>query len=113
MSSPAMRRASRPAIPIWCSWRLRITHSQLSVRRWFHRMRMTRQGATDLLSFLLSDVAQRQIASDAGVALMPGLGPEPSAHLRPIRLDTGLLVYGDQLRRAGLLAEWNAAMVQP
>ncbi|SNT75651.1 ABC transporter substrate-binding protein [Paracoccus seriniphilus] len=71
------------------------------------------QGATDLLSFLLSDVAQRQIASDAGVALMPGLGPEPSAHLRPIRLDTGLLVYGDQLRRAGLLAEWNAAMVQP
>lgn len=70
-------------------------------------------GATDLLSFLLSAPAQRRIAADAGVALVPGTGPAPPAHLRPIRLDTGLLVYDDQLRRAGLLAEWNAAMVQP
>lgn len=71
-----------------------------------------RQGATDLLSYLLSDAAQTRIAADAGVALVPGTGPDPSVHLRPIRLDAGLLVYDDQLRRAGLLAEWNAAMVQ-
>lgn len=71
------------------------------------------QGATELLSYLLSRDAQRRIADSAGVALIPGTGPEPSLHLRPIRLDTGLLVYDDQLRRAGLLAEWNAAMVQP
>ncbi|MDB6178365.1 substrate-binding domain-containing protein [Paracoccus sp. Z330] len=70
-------------------------------------------GATSLLSFLLSDTAQRRFAADSGVALIPGTGEAPSAHLRPIRLDTGLLVYDDQLRRAGLLAEWNAAMVQP
>lgn len=70
-------------------------------------------GATDLLSYLLSEPAQRKIAASANVALIPGTGPKPSIHLRPIRLDTGLLVYDDQLRKAGLLAEWNAAMVQP
>ncbi|TRW99338.1 ABC transporter substrate-binding protein [Paracoccus sp. M683] len=69
--------------------------------------------ATTLLSYLLSGPAQRQIAANAGVALIPGTGPEPGPHLRPIRLDTGLLVYDDQLRRAGLMAEWNAALVQP
>lgn len=71
------------------------------------------QGATGLLSYLISEPAQRKIAASANVAMIPGTGPEPSIHLRPIRLDTGLLVYGDQLRKAGLLAEWNAAMVQP
>lgn len=71
------------------------------------------EAATLLLSYLLSEAAQRRIATDAGVALIPGTGPAPSVHLRPIRLDAGLLVYHDQLRRAGLLAEWNAAMVQP
>lgn len=70
-------------------------------------------GATDLLSWLLARPAQEHIAAGAGVAMIPGTGPRPSVHLRPIRLDTGLLVYHDQLRRAGLLAEWNAAMVQP
>lgn len=69
--------------------------------------------ATELLSFLLSPDAQSLIAQNAGVALIPGTGPAPSVHLRPIRLDAGLLVYSDQLRRASLLAEWNAAMVQP
>ncbi|WBU60820.1 ABC transporter substrate-binding protein [Paracoccus albus] len=69
--------------------------------------------ATELLSFLLSPDAQEIIAANAGVALIPGTGAAPSVHLRPVRLDAGLLVYGDQLRRAGLLAEWNAAMVQP
>ena len=28
------------------------------------------------------------------------------------RLDAGLLVYGDRLRRAGLLTEWQAALEQ-
>jgi iron(III) transport system substrate-binding protein len=71
------------------------------------------EAATDLLSFLLAPKAQTLIAANAGVALIPGTGPAPSVHLRPVRLDAGLLVYSDQLRRASLLAEWNAAMVQP
>lgn len=71
------------------------------------------EGGTALLSYLLGDTAQSRIAASTGAALVPGTGPAPSLHLRPIRLDTGLLVYDDQLRRAGLLGEWNAAMVQP
>lgn len=70
-------------------------------------------GARLLLSYLLSDPAQRLIAASAGVALVPGTGPAPSPQLRPIRLDAGLLVYDDRLRRAGLLGEWRAALVQP
>ncbi|MFC0202383.1 ABC transporter substrate-binding protein [Paracoccus rhizosphaerae] len=71
------------------------------------------EGATLLLSHLLSDTSQRTFATGAGVALVPGTGPPPSPHLRPIRLDAGLLVYHDRLRRAGLLAEWQGAMIQP
>lgn len=71
------------------------------------------EGGTALLSYLLSPKAQENIAEHAGVALIPGTGEKPSQYLRPIRLDTGLLVYGDQLNRAGLLTEWNAAMSQP
>ncbi|WBU58079.1 ABC transporter substrate-binding protein [Paracoccus sediminicola] len=71
------------------------------------------EGGTALLSHLLSDAAQREIAAASGVALIPGTGEPPSLYLRPIRLDAGLLVYDDRLRKAGLLTEWNAAMVQP
>ncbi|MDP5306079.1 ABC transporter substrate-binding protein [Paracoccus spongiarum] len=69
--------------------------------------------ATDLLSWLLAPSSQARIAENAGVALIPGTGAAPSPHLRPIRLDAGLLVYDDRLRRAGLLSEWSAAMIQP
>jgi len=61
----------------------------------------------------LSDPAQMLIAKSAGVALIAGTGAPPSPQLRPIRLDAGLLVYDDRLRRAGLLAEWSAALIQP
>ncbi|SCY72338.1 ABC transporter substrate-binding protein [Paracoccus tibetensis] len=70
------------------------------------------EGGRELLLFLLSGPAQRLIAETSGVALVPGTGPAPAPQLRPIRLDAGLLVYGDRLRRAGLLAEWQAALNQ-
>lgn len=71
------------------------------------------EGGQRLLSYLLSPPAQRLIAGASGVALIEGTGPAPALQLRPIRLDAGLLVYGDRLRRAGLLSEWQAALVQP
>jgi len=71
------------------------------------------EGAGLLLTYLLSDPAQQMIAASAGVALVPGTGSAPSPQLRPIRLDAGLLVYDDRLRRAGLLGEWRAALIQP
>ncbi|MDN5568922.1 MAG: substrate-binding domain-containing protein [Paracoccus sp. (in: a-proteobacteria)] len=71
------------------------------------------EGAQQLLAYLLSEDAQGLIAGSAGVALIAGTGPDPSPQLRPIRLDAGLLVYDDRLRRAGLLSEWRAALIQP
>lgn len=71
------------------------------------------EAGTDLLSYLLAPSAQRHFAQASGVALIPGTGREPSSHMRLIRLDMGLLVYNDQLRKSNLLGEWNAAMVQP
>lgn len=71
------------------------------------------EGAEVLLSWLLSPPAQTRIAADSGAAMIPGTGPAPSPQLRPIRLDAGLLVYDDRLRRSALLAEWRAAVIQP
>jgi len=70
-------------------------------------------GGTALLSHLLSAEAQRQLAELSGAALIPGAGPAPAPNLRPIRLDAGLLVYGDQLRRTDTMNEWRGAMIQP
>lgn len=70
------------------------------------------EGGRLLLSHLLAPWAQRTIADSAGVALIPGTGPAPGPTLRPIRLDAGLLVYDDRLRRASLLSEWRAALIQ-
>lgn len=71
------------------------------------------EGGELLLQWLLSTEAQQIITASSGVALIPGTGPALSPQLRPIRLDAGLLVYTDQLRRSSFLAEWEAAQVQP
>ncbi|WP_282601624.1 substrate-binding domain-containing protein [Paracoccus sp. PARArs4] len=70
------------------------------------------EGGELLLAHLLSPWSQGIIADSAGVALIPGTGPAPGPSLRPIRLDAGLLVYDDRLRRASLLSEWRAALIQ-
>jgi len=33
-------------------------------------------------------------------------------HYKPIRLDTGLLVYLDRLKRQRFLDEWSSALIQ-
>lgn len=64
-----------------------------------------------LLDFMLG--AQGRALID-GVAELPPLDQTALApHLRPIRLDPGLLVYLDQIKRHNFLAEWDAAMTQP
>lgn len=68
-------------------------------------------GGRLLLSYLLSPPAQALIEAASGVSLTRSAATAPS--LRPIRLDAGLLVYSDRLRRGGLLAEWQAALIQP
>jgi len=66
----------------------------------------------DLLNFMLG-------GTGGGAITLGGAGSLPldqaalAPHLRPIRLDPGLLVYLDRIKRANFLAEWNAAMTQP
>lgn len=64
-----------------------------------------------LLDFMLGPQGRALID---GVADLPPLDQTALApHLRPIRLDPGLLVYLDQIKRQNFLAEWDAAMTQP
>jgi iron(III) transport system substrate-binding protein len=64
-----------------------------------------------LLDFMLGPQGRPLID---GVAALPPLDQTALApHLRPIRLDPGLLVYLDRLKRQNFLGEWDAAMTQP
>lgn len=69
--------------------------------------------AQDFLAFLVSPEGQSLLTERTGLPpIDPGVYAE-RPHLRPIRLDPGLLAQLDKLTRARFLEEWNAAMEQP
>ena len=70
------------------------------------------QMGAELLDFMLSKT-DGQTTRSGGAALLPREQAALPPHVRPIRLDPGLLVYLDRIKRANFLAEWNAAMTQP
>lgn len=65
------------------------------------------------LDFLLGSEGRALIASAAGLPPIDAAALAAKPHLRPIRLDAGLLVYLDALKRRAFLEEWNAALIQP
>lgn len=65
------------------------------------------------LDFLLGTEGRALIASAAGLPPIDAAALAAKPHLRPIRLDAGLLVYLDALKRRAFLEEWNAALIQP
>ncbi len=65
------------------------------------------------LDFLLSDIGQILIESETGLPRIDENALATQPHLRPIRLDPGLLVFVDPLKRRKFLNEWSAAVVQP
>jgi len=65
------------------------------------------------LDFLLSERGQRLLASESGLPRIDEAALSRQPHLRPIRLDPGLLVFVDPLKRSRFLSEWTAAVVQP
>ena len=65
------------------------------------------------LDFLLSPQGRRLIADKAKLPPIEDETMTKRPHLRPIRLDPGLLVYLDQIKRRKFLGEWTAALVQP
>lgn len=65
------------------------------------------------LDFLLSPEGQTLLDEKAGLPRINEAALAAGQNLRPIRLDPGLLVYVDPLKRARFLREWAAAVVQP
>lgn len=65
------------------------------------------------LDFLLGAEGQRLIGTEAGLPPIDEAALAARPHLRPIRLDPGLLVYLDRLQRQRFLEEWNSALIQP
>lgn len=64
-----------------------------------------------LLDFMLGGRGRDLIDGSADLPPLDQTALPP--HLRPIRLDPGLLVYLDRIKRQNFLAEWDAAMTQP
>lgn len=71
------------------------------------------EGAAAFLRYLLSPQGQDLIAKGAGLPSVEAAAFERKPHLRPIRLDPGLLAALDSVTRNRFLDEWRAAMVQP
>lgn len=67
---------------------------------------------TVFLDFLLSEDGQRLIEDETGLPRINEAALAAGPHLRPIRLDPGLLVFVDPLMRQRFLNEWTAAVVQ-
>jgi len=65
------------------------------------------------LDFLLSDAGRRLIRDEAGLPPIDEAALSAGPHLRPIRLDPGLLVFIDPLKRRRFLKEWSAAVIHP
>ncbi len=71
------------------------------------------EAAVSFLRYLLSVEGQALIASGTGLAAVEAAAFERNPHLRPIRLDPGLLANLDAVSRHRFLTEWRAAMEQP
>lgn len=65
------------------------------------------------LDFLLSPEGRSLIRDKAGLPPIDEAALAAGQHLRPIRLDPGLLVFVDPLKRQRFLNEWNAALIHP
>jgi len=64
------------------------------------------------LDFLLSDKGQSLIDEKAGLPRIDAATLASAGYRRPIRLDPGLLVFVDPLKRQRFLSEWTAAVVR-
>jgi len=64
------------------------------------------------LDFLLSERGQKVLDAEARLPRIDGQALADNPHQRPIRLDTGLLVFIDPLMRERFLGEWNAAVTR-
>lgn len=66
-----------------------------------------------LLDFLIGPEGQALSRGRTAFPALAGGAVLLAAHIRPIRLDPGLLVGLDRMTRAQFLREWDAALTQP
>ena len=64
------------------------------------------------LDYILSQEGQKIIEEKGGLPSINNKDIRQMLNAKPIRLDTGLLVYLDNLKRKNFLREWNAALLQ-
>lgn len=68
--------------------------------------------ASNFLQFLLSDPGQNFIENSTDMLSLTSELLSENRHYKPIRLDTGLLVYLDKLKKERFLEEWQEALIQ-
>ena len=66
----------------------------------------------NFLRFLLSDVGQNFIEHSTDMLSLKSEFLPNNRHFRPIRLDTGLLVYLDKLKKERFIEDWREAIIQ-
>lgn len=64
------------------------------------------------LDFMLSPEGRRLLREQAGLPPIDEAALAARAHLRPMRLDPGLLVFLDRIKRRAFLEEWHSAIDQ-
>jgi iron(III) transport system substrate-binding protein len=64
------------------------------------------------LNFLVSDDGQKILDQKAKLSALNNSDIAQLANRKPIRLDSGLLVFLDRLKKQSFLSEWDAALIQ-
>lgn len=66
----------------------------------------------EFLGFILNETGQNFIEKETDMISLRSSILKENPHFKPIRLDTGLLVYLDRLKRERFLEEWSSALIQ-
>jgi iron(III) transport system substrate-binding protein len=70
------------------------------------------EAARNFLTFLLNDIGQNFIEKRTDMLSLQSEVLNRNRQFKPIRLDTGLLVYLDRLKKQRFLEEWKEALFQ-
>ena len=68
--------------------------------------------AREFLAFILGSKGQNFIEKRTGMLSLNSSTLDAKGNFRPIRLDLGLLVYLDKLKKKRFLEEWDQALIQ-
>ena len=70
------------------------------------------KNAEIFINYILSQEVQKSLEEKSGLPSIYDQNIIENYNSKPIRLDTGLLVFLDRLKRKQFLSEWNSAINQ-